>query len=250
MPTIRNAWAKIADAPDDEVQAYRGLRQQHLELLNANGVDTTAYLAAKGVFSGLSDASTTETRKRIEENYVRGKRSLLQALAGLAMKKVGKGLEAAQARNMEASQLNKEVDTELKTALQGLQGVVAAICSAGKSNYQQKHVLRRQYDGLEACDRVNDQALTALRDAAADDADDTALAAALVQVIGCEAPAALHNRYKNGRTGIRTRHLMRPRKHDGFVSLLLIRTCLRPPSCNHLRLSDQKAVALVLESTV
>ena len=152
MPTIVNPWSRIAAAPDAQVKAYRGLTQTHLAELESNGVDTTAYLAAKRVQNHLHVNNTAEARERADANFIREKRGLLQTLAGLAMQKVGKGLEAAQARNMEASQLNKEVDTELKTALQGLQGVVAAICSAGKSNYQQKHVLRRQYDGLEACD--------------------------------------------------------------------------------------------------
>ena len=165
------------------MQAYRGLRPQHLQQLERDGVDTTAYVTAQRFRHSLQGDSAAETRARADANFIREKRELLQTLAGFAMKRVGRGLEAARARNVEDTQLNDEVDAKLKMALHGLEGAVTAIRSAGHANYQQDQILRRQYDGLEACG-------TALCGGAADDAEDTALAAALVPGIGCEAPAA------------------------------------------------------------
>ena len=172
MPTVGNPWSRIAAAPDAEVKAYKGLRSQIVAQLEHEGVDTTAYAASKRAFVGRSTDNTAETLKRIEQNYLRDKRALLQALAGLATKKVTKGLAAAQARNVEATQLNDEVDAKLQTALGGLEGVITAIRSAGNANYQQAQMLNRQHDELEACD-------TALCEGAADEAEDAELAAAL-----------------------------------------------------------------------
>ena len=96
MPTVGNPWSRIAAAPDAEVKAYKGLRSQIVAQLEHEGVDTTAYAASKRAFVGRSTDNTAETLKRIEQNYLRDKRALLQALAGLATKKVPGGCAGAQ----------------------------------------------------------------------------------------------------------------------------------------------------------
>ena len=137
MPAIRNAWAKIADAPDAQVKAYRGLTQNHLAELVRSGVDITAYSEAKRVHHRLNVDSAAEACERAEASYIREKRVLLQAMSGLVMEKVARALEAARTRNVEATQLTKEVGTALQTAIHALQGATTALHSAGTRTTKQ-----------------------------------------------------------------------------------------------------------------
>ena len=91
MPTIVDPWGKIAAKSDADVLVYRGLKQHHLQQLERDRVDTTAYVTAQRFQRSIQPDSAAETRARSEENFIREKRRLLQTLAGLAMTKSRQG---------------------------------------------------------------------------------------------------------------------------------------------------------------
>ena len=90
MPSSKTEYASKADADDNTVCAYKGLRTTVLGKLHASGFDTKSYTDASQKYREVAhDIKASATaRKKTKDQYVSEKRKVLRALADSKAKDV------------------------------------------------------------------------------------------------------------------------------------------------------------------